>query len=149
MAAQGRLEGKVAWISGATSGIGEATARLFAREGAGVALVGRRVALSRKLAVDLKAEGTLALPLGCDVSLERQVRDSIRRTVARFGRLDILVNNAGMVDVKPLHKYTERDWDRVMNVNVKSMFFALKHALPYLRRSDSASIVNVGSISSF
>jgi NAD(P)-dependent dehydrogenase (short-subunit alcohol dehydrogenase family) len=146
----GRLEGKVAWISGATSGIGEATARLFAGEGAKVALIGRRVALSRRIAADLKAQaGGEALPVACDVCSEPQVRDSIRRTVERFGRLDILVNNAGMVHVKLLHKYTEREWDHVMAVNVKSMFFAVKHAMPHLRRAGRSYIVNIGSISSF
>ncbi|MEO8428645.1 MAG: SDR family NAD(P)-dependent oxidoreductase [Verrucomicrobiota bacterium] len=145
----GRLEGKVAWISGATSGIGEATASLFAGEGAKVALIGRRVALSRRIAAELKAQGGEALPVACDVSNERQVRDSIRRTVERFGRLDILVNNAGMVHVKLLHKYTEREWDHVMGVNVKSMFFAVKHAMPHLRRAGRSYIVNIGSISSF
>src|SRR5437016_1343575 len=107
----GKLEGKVAWISGATSGIGEATARLFASEGARVALIGRRLALSRRLAAELKSEGGEALPVVCDVSDERQVRDSIRRTVERLGGLHILVNNAGMVHVQPLHKYSEREWD--------------------------------------
>src|SRR5438045_3245593 len=145
----GRLENKVAWISGATSGIGEATARLFAKEGARVALIGRRLALSRRLVAELKAVGGEALPVACDVSNERQVRNSIRRTIERLGRLDILVNNAGMVHVKPLHEYTEREWDRVMDVNVKSMFFATKHALPHLCRSEHSCIVNVGSISSF
>src|SRR5216117_3586036 len=83
----GRLEGKVAWISGATSGIGEATARLFAKEGARVALIGRRLELSRRIAGELKAEGGESLPVACDVSNERPVRDSIRRTIQRFGRL--------------------------------------------------------------
>src|SRR4030095_13072485 len=100
-----RLKGKVAWISGATSGIGEATARLFAREGAKVALVGRRLALSRRIAAELTAERGEALPVACDVSSERQVRNSIHQTVERFGSLDILVNNAGMVHVKHLHEY--------------------------------------------
>src|ERR1022692_2856588 len=109
-----RLEGKVAWISGATSGIGEATARLFAREGAKVALIGRRVALSRKIAGELRAEGCDTLPIACDVSNERQVRDSIRRTVEQFDDLDIVINNAGMVHIKPLHEYTGRQWDHVM-----------------------------------
>lgn len=144
-----RLENKVAWISGANSGIGEAAARLFAREGAKVALIGRRLALSRKIAAELQAEGGEVLAIACDVSNERQVRDSIRQTARRFGALDILVNNAGMVDIKPLHQYTGRQWDRVMNVNVKSMFFAVKHAMAHLRRSGRGCIVNVGSISSF
>src|SRR5258708_3983041 len=106
----GKLEGKVAWISGATSGIGGATARLFAREGARVAVVGRRVAQGERIAAEIASEGGEALPLACDVSKESQVRESIRRTVGRFKRLDILVNNAGMVHVKLLHQYTERQW---------------------------------------
>ncbi|MBI3853550.1 MAG: SDR family oxidoreductase [Verrucomicrobia bacterium] len=145
----GRLENKVAWISGATSGIGEATARLFAREGAKVALVGRRLAVSRQIAGELKVAGGEALSIACDVSNERQVHTSIRRTVEHFGRLDIIVNNAGLVHIKALHEYTERQWDHVMSVNVKSMFFATKHAIPHLRRSGRGCIVNVGSISSF
>src|SRR5438105_3836651 len=102
-----KLEGKVAWVSGATSGIGEATARLFVREGAKVALVGRRVALSRRIAAALKAEEGEALPLACDVSSEAQVRRSVEQTVERFGKLDIVINNAGMVHVKLLHQYSE------------------------------------------
>ncbi len=145
----GKLNGKVAWISGATSGIGEAVGRLFAREGAKVAMAGRRLALGKRIAAEIKADGGDALTLTCDVSSEQQVRESIRRTVTHFKRLDILVNNAGMVHIKPLHQYTEREWDRVMGVNVKSMFFALKHALPYLRRAKGSYVVNVGSISSF
>src|SRR5439155_25428067 len=140
-----KLEGKVAWISGATSGIGAATARLFAHEGAKVAVVGLHLPLSRRLAAELEVDGAEALPVGCDVCSERQVRDSIRRTIARFGRLDILINNAGIVLIKALHLHTEREWDRVMNVNVKSMFFALKHALPQLRAARRSWVVNVGS----
>jgi NAD(P)-dependent dehydrogenase (short-subunit alcohol dehydrogenase family) len=144
-----RLENKVAWISGANSGIGAAAARLFAREGAKVALIARRVALSRKIAAEIEAAGGQALAVACDVSREKDVRNSIRQTVRRFGSLDIVVNNAGMVDIKPLDQYTEREWDKVMDVNVKSMFFAVKHAIPHLRRGGRGCIVNLGSISSF
>jgi NAD(P)-dependent dehydrogenase (short-subunit alcohol dehydrogenase family) len=144
-----RLQGKVAWITGATSGIGEATARLFAREGARVALVGRYLKPSRKIASELQSQGAEVLPLACDVSVESQVRDSLRRTRAKFGRLDIIVNNAGIVHIEPLHETTAQQWDRVMAVNVKSMFFALKHALPSLRERERSWMVNVGSISSF
>lgn len=144
-----RLAGKVAWISGSTSGIGEATARLFVREGAKVAIIGRRPSFKRPLGGELKARDGNVLSIACDVSSERQVCDSIRRTVKHFGSLDILVNNAGMVQIKPLHEYTERQWDQMMNVNVKSMFFAVKHAIPHLRRNGRSYIVNIGSISSF
>jgi NAD(P)-dependent dehydrogenase (short-subunit alcohol dehydrogenase family) len=143
-----KLEGKAAWISGANSGIGEATARLFAHEGAKVAIVGRRSALNRRIAAALTSDGFQALPIRCDVSSEAQVRDSIQQTVKKFGRLDILINNAGMVHIKPLHQYSENEWDHVMAVNVKSMFFALKHGFPHLRKHPRSYIVNVGSISS-
>lgn len=89
------------------------------------------------------------MPIACDVSSEKQVRDSIQRTVKEFSGLDIVVNNAGMVHVKLLHEYTEGEWDNVMNVNLKSMFFATKHAIPHLRKNGRGYIVNVGSISSF
>ena len=145
----GKLDGKVAWISGGASGIGEGTVRLFAREGAKVALIDNRGSGARRVADDLTRDGQHVVPVTCDVSREAMVRDSIRKTVARFKRLDIVVNNAGIVHIKPLHKYTESEWDRVMDVNVKSMFFALKYALPHLRKAGRSYIVNLGSISSF
>jgi NAD(P)-dependent dehydrogenase (short-subunit alcohol dehydrogenase family) len=145
----GKLDGKVAWISGATSGIGEATARLFAQEGAKVAIAGKQSNWSKRTAAELRAAGFAALPMACDVSRETQVRASIRETMRCFGRLDIVVNNAGIVHIKLLHQYTEREWDQVMDINVKSMFLAAKHALPHLRRNGRGYIVNVGSISSF
>jgi NAD(P)-dependent dehydrogenase (short-subunit alcohol dehydrogenase family) len=145
----GRLEGRVAWISGATSGIGAAAAELFAGEGARVALIGRRVGLARALAARIKAAGGEALAFGCDVTSEARVGSSIRATVRRFGRLDILVNNAGMVAVGDLHRTSGAEWDRVMGVNVKSMFLAFKHAHPHLKAAGRSHVVNVGSISSF
>lgn len=146
----GRLAGKVAWVSGATSGIGEAVAELFASEGAKVAIVGRRVGLGQKIADRINGETPgAAIALGCDVSKEGDVKASIAATVKKFGRLDLLINNAGMVEVLDLHEYTEAQWDRVMNVNVKSMFFAFKHAFPHLRKAKRGYVVNVGSISSF
>jgi NAD(P)-dependent dehydrogenase (short-subunit alcohol dehydrogenase family) len=146
----GRLAGRVAWISGATSGIGEAAAELFAREGAKVALVGRRVALGRKIADRINTTTpAAAVALECDVSKEGDVARSLAATAKKFGRLDILVNNAGLVEVRDLHDYTAAQWDRVMDVNVKSMFFAFKHAFPLLRAARRGYVVNIGSISSF
>jgi NAD(P)-dependent dehydrogenase (short-subunit alcohol dehydrogenase family) len=144
-----RLAGQVAWISGATSGIGEAAARLFAQEGAWVALVGRRQHLCQAIAEEIRAAGGRALALACDVSREDEIRAAIEQTVEAFGGLHIVVNNAGMVQVKMLHECTVEDWDRVMGVNVRSMFLATRYALPHLRRNRRGYIVNVGSISSF
>lgn len=144
-----RLKGKVAWISGATSGIGEATARLFAAEGARVAVVGRRHGLALKIADEICKNGGEAVGLAADVADEKAVRASVERTAELLGGIEILINNAGVVDVKLLHEYSGEEWDRVMNVNVKSMFFAFKHALPHLQKKKRSWVVNVGSISSF
>jgi NAD(P)-dependent dehydrogenase (short-subunit alcohol dehydrogenase family) len=144
-----RLAGKVAWISGATSGIGAAAAELFAEEGARVALVGRRLELGRQLADKIEAAGGQAMAIGCDVGQEDQVRDSLARTAEAWGGLQIIVNNAGMVHVQLLHEYSEPDWDRLMAVNVKSVFFSLKHGLSHFKQAPRSYMVNVGSISSF
>jgi NAD(P)-dependent dehydrogenase (short-subunit alcohol dehydrogenase family) len=146
----GRLAGQVAWVSGATSGIGEAAAELFAQEGGRVAVVGRRLELGRSIADRInRTTSGAAFAIGCDVAIEDDVARSIAATAERFGRLDILVNNAGIVEVRDLHEYTEAQWNRVMDVNVKSMFFAFKHAFPLLRATRRGYVVNVGSISSF
>ena len=137
-----RLHGQTAWISGAASGIGEATARLFADEGANVALADVRAD-----AIAVHGETTLALRV--DVSVETDVRDSLFETVTRFGGLNIVVNCAGLVHVGLLHEYDAADWDRLMGVNVKGIFFSIKHGLQYLRRNERSYMVNVGSISSF
>ncbi|MDC0935852.1 SDR family NAD(P)-dependent oxidoreductase [Pirellulales bacterium] len=144
-----RLTGKVAWISGGTSGIGEATARLFAVEGASVAVVGRREPLCQAIAGEIEAADGRAIAAPCDVADGQQVRDSIERTVEAFGRLDIVVNNAGMVDIRQLHEYDDAQFDGVMAVNLKSMFYAFKHAYAHLRKQPRSYVVNVGSISSF
>jgi NAD(P)-dependent dehydrogenase (short-subunit alcohol dehydrogenase family) len=146
---QGRLSGRTAWISGAASGIGEAVALLFATEGANVTLADVQVARGDALRQTIEASGGNASFLQTDVSVEEDVRDSIDATAARFGGLDILVNCAGLVHVTPLHEYDERDWDLLMGVNVKGIFFSIKHGLKYLRQRSSSTMVNVGSISSF
>ncbi len=144
-----RLAGQVAWISGAATGIGAATARLFAAEGARVALVGQRQSESEAVAAEIRAAGGEALAIGCDVSRESEVSRSIDETVKAFGSLQIVVNNAGVVQVKLLHECSEADWDHLMAVNVKSILFSTRHAWPHLRRNRRSYMVNVGSISSF
>jgi NAD(P)-dependent dehydrogenase (short-subunit alcohol dehydrogenase family) len=138
-----RLEGQTAWISGAASGIGAAVARMFADEGANVA------AVDIKTVYDPVATGKSMIFVQADVSNEEQVRESLARTVARFEGLNIIVNCAGLVHVKLMHEYDEADWDRLMGVNLKSIFFSVKHGLEYLRWHKRSYVVNVGSISGF
>jgi len=143
----GRLSERVAWVSGAASGIGRATALRFAAEGAAVAVVDRDRAGSEAIATRIVAEGGRALVVTADVALGDEVERSVQRTVEAFGGLDVLVNAAGIVLVKPLHETTDAEWSRVMDVNVRSMAHSLRFALPHLRASRRAAIVNVGSIS--
>ena len=146
---QNRLAGQVAWITGAASGMGEAIAELFAEEGAKVALVDIQSDRGQQVAARINERQGEAIFIECDVTQEHQVRDSIDATVKQFGGLQIVVNCAGTVYVGPLHEHSEEDWDMVMDVNLKSIFFSLKHSLPYLRASERSYMVNIGSVGSF
>lgn len=144
-----RLEGQVAWISGGSSGIGAATAELFAAEGARVAVVDRQVDRGQQVADKISSQGGEAIFLEADVADGGQVARSIEETASRFGGLQILINNAGVVHVGPLHTYSEEEWDYLMGVNLKSIFFSLKYGLAHLRRNERSYIVNIGSVSGF
>ena len=146
---QNKLEDQVAWISGAASGMGQATAELFAAEGAMVALVDIQAEKGHQVAERIADEGGRTIFLEADVASEVQTRDSIERTVARFGGLHVVVNCAGVVHVTPLHECTEAEWDQLMGVNLKSVFFSLKHALPHLRKNSRSYMVNIASVGSF
>ena len=145
----GRLHNQVAWVSGAASGMGEAIARLFAREGAAVALIDVQTAKGRAIAEQICADGNRAAFIECNVAREEDVRASIEETVSEFGGLSIIVNCAGIVQVRLLHELDEADWDRLMNINVKSIFLAIKHGLAHLKRNPRSYVVNIGSIGSF
>jgi NAD(P)-dependent dehydrogenase (short-subunit alcohol dehydrogenase family) len=144
-----RLEGQVAWISGAASGIGAAVARLFAAEGARTILVDVQIDAGKRVEDEIAAAGGLAEFMPCDVCDENKVRASVDRTMAGFGGLQIVVNCAGIVQVGPLDELAEEQWDRLMGVNLKSVFFSFKHSWPHLRKNNRSYMVNVGSISSF
>jgi len=144
-----RLEGQTAWISGGASGIGAATARLFAAEGARVLIADVQAELGRRLEGSIDATGGTSLFTECDVTSEEQVRASLARAVDAYGGLQILVNCAGIVHVKPLHEYTAQEWDTLMAVNLRSIFFAIKHGIGHLRRNPRSYMVNIGSISSY
>ena len=148
--ANSRLANQVAWISGGASGIGEATARLFALEGARVAIADINIERGREVADQINSRGEeRAVAIKCDVSRQQEVRRSIQGTVDRFRGLQIVVNNAAIGQYAPLHECAEDEWDRVMAVNVKAAYLSFKSAYPHLRKLDRSYVVNVASISSF
>lgn len=142
-----RLAGQSAWISGAASGMGKAAAQLFAREGAHVTLVDIDAANVTAVADSIRDAGGSALAVPCDVSQESEVQASIQEGAGQFGGLQIVVNCAGVVDVGPLHEYSADAWDSLMGVNLKSIFFSLKHGISYVRQHSRSYMVNVGSVS--
>ncbi len=144
-----RLQNQVAWISGTASGIGEAVARLFASEGAAVGLADIQAARGQSIAGEICANGGRAIFTNCDVSRSDDAQRSIDRTAKEFGSLSILVNCAGIVQVKLLDELAEADWDRLMAINVKSIYLSIKHGLSYLKKHSRSYVVNIGSISSY
>ena len=142
-----RVKGKVAIVTGGANGIGEATARLLAREGARVAIVDVDDENGQRVAKEIQDEGGIADFWHMDVSKEKEVQDTFTNIYAKYGQLHILVNNAGIPGYrKPPHQTTVEEWDRVMAVNLKGPFFCTKYAAPYMIESGSGSIVNVASV---
>jgi NAD(P)-dependent dehydrogenase (short-subunit alcohol dehydrogenase family) len=144
-----RMVWQTSWISGASSGIGEAVARLLASEGANIAIADLQVDRGEALAKEIESHGGKAMFIRTDVADEQSVRSSIEQTAAHFGGITSVVNCAGIVHVGLLHEYESSAWDRLMAVNVKSIYYSIKHAIPYLRQHRSSTMVNIGSISSF
>jgi 3(or 17)beta-hydroxysteroid dehydrogenase len=138
----GRVEDKVAIVTGAASGIGRGCAEALAREGARVVLADVNESLGREAA---KAIGGDAFFVRHDVSDEASWRAVIDATLARFGRLDVLVNNAGIIIVADIESTTVEQWRKVMAVNAEGVFLGCKHAIPVMRRSGGGSIVNISS----
>jgi len=138
-----RLAKKIALITGAGTGIGRATALAFAREGARVVLMGRRLAPLEAVAAEI---GPAALPLAGDVSHSADVARVVARTIEHFGGLDVLVNNAGVLIAGTAESHREADFDLTMDVNVKGVWLMAKAVIPHLRRAGGGSIVNLSSV---
>jgi NAD(P)-dependent dehydrogenase (short-subunit alcohol dehydrogenase family) len=139
------LEGKVAIITGAASGIGRATALRFAREGAAVLLADINDVAGREVALEIQLAGGRAFFECADVSAAADCRRIVERAKAEFGALHILFNNAGIIRRASVLETSESDWDRVMAVNVKSIFLLSKAAIPLMLESGGGSIVNTAS----
>ena len=144
-----RLEGKVALITGAAHGMGAEEARLFAREGAKVAIADIREEDARKVEAEIAEAGGESMVVMLDVSKEDQWETSVAAVVAQFGKLDILVNNAGISGSGERDLGSTESWDRLMDINAKSVFLGMKHAIPEMERAGGGAIVNISSISGF
>ena len=143
----GKLDGKVALISGGARGQGAVEAAVFAREGAKVVFGDVRDDDGKKVEAAIRAEGGDAVYVHLDVSIEADWQRAVRTAVDRYGKLDVLINNAGIVIPRvPIDERTAEEWDRVMAVNAKGVFLGTKHAIPAMRRAGGGSIVNISSV---
>jgi NADP-dependent 3-hydroxy acid dehydrogenase YdfG len=140
------IAGKVVVITGASSGLGEATARLLSAQGAIVVLGARRYERIQALADELSAQGGSALPLTTDVTQPTQVKALVDAAVERFGRIDVLINNAGLMPHSLLERLKIEDWDRMIDVNLKGVLYGIAAALPHMQRQKSGHIINVSSV---
>ena len=141
-----RLSGKVALITGGGTGIGRACALAFAREGAQIAVAGRRKEPLERVAREIEAAGGKALALNCDVTQTASVAAALSQSEQHFGRLDTIVNNAGAVVVATAEHTSDEDWQKVIAANLTGTFLVSRAALPLLRKAGGGSIVNIGSV---
>ena len=144
-----RLSGKVAFITGGGTGIGRACALAFAREGAQVAVAGRRREPLDDVAAEIAATaagGGKSLAISCDVTQRSSVEGALAQAEKHFRRLDTIVNNAGAVVVATVERTSDADWDRVLAANLTGTFFVSRAGLAPLRRAGGGSIINIGSV---
>jgi NADP-dependent 3-hydroxy acid dehydrogenase YdfG len=146
------LDGTVALVTGASSGIGEATAKALAVHGARVAVAARRIDRLEKLAGEIGDDGGSALPIEADISDQGQAIATVDRTVSELGRLDIVVNNAGVMLLGPIEDAPTEEWDRMIDLNLKGLINTTHAAVPHLlsaaqdSRRGCADVVNISSV---
>lgn len=148
------IEGKVIVITGASSGLGEAAARLLSAQGARVVLGARRIGRLQELVdtlngprgADQPREQSRALAVATDVTVPEQVKHLVDTAVQAFGRIDVMVNNAGLMPLSPLERLKIGDWDRMIDVNLKGVLYGVAAALPHMQRQMGGQFVNVASV---
>jgi NAD(P)-dependent dehydrogenase (short-subunit alcohol dehydrogenase family) len=144
-----RLTGKVALITGGNAGIGEAIAKIFAKEGASVVVTGRRQAELDRVVEDIGREKGRALAVAGSVTDDRHARAAVEQAVRQFDALDILVNNAGVGEFgRRIHELDDATWERVLNVNLTGVFHMTRAAIPHMLARRRGSIVNISSVAS-
>jgi NADP-dependent 3-hydroxy acid dehydrogenase YdfG len=140
------IAGKVVVITGASSGLGEATARYLAERGATVVLGARRAERLRALVDEIIGNGGKGFALATDVTDAAQVQVLVDAAVERYGRVDVLLNNAGLMAHSPLERRKIEDWDRMIDVHIKGVLYGIAAALPHMQRQKAGHIINVSSV---
>ena len=140
------IAGKVIVITGASSGLGEATARLLSAQGATVVLGARRLDRLQTLADALNKAGGKALAIKTDVTRHAQVKSLVDAAVNTFGRIDVMINNAGLMPHSPLERLKIEDWERMIDVNIKGVLYGIAAALPPMQAQKGGHIINVSSV---
>ena len=143
------LRGKVAIVTGGTSGIGLATASLFARSGLHVVIAGRGEEAGRQAIEGLERQSVVAHFVRADVSIGREARGLVRETLALFGHLDVVINSAAELAVCGVEDCPERVWDRIIRNNLKTVYLVSHYSLPHLRAAGGGAIVNIASVHAF
>jgi NADP-dependent 3-hydroxy acid dehydrogenase YdfG len=143
--AQG-IKDKIVVITGASSGLGDATARHLSAQGASVVLGARREDRIRSLAKELTSKGGKAIAIATDVTDCEQVKRLVDMAVKTYGRVDVMINNAGLMPQSPLERLKIEDWDRMIDVNIKGVLYGIAAALPAMKQQKSGQIINVSSV---
>lgn len=140
------IEGKVVVITGASSGLGEATARHLSAQGASVVLGARRHERIQSLASELTRDGGKAIAITTDVTDREQVKRLVDAAVKTYGRVDVMINNAGLMPQSPLERLKIDEWDQMIDVNIKGVLYGIAAALPYMKQQKAGHIINVSSV---
>ncbi|MXQ52432.1 SDR family oxidoreductase [Shimazuella alba] len=140
------VEGKVIILTGASSGIGEATARLLAQNGAKVILAARREERLLYLQRELQQRGRIVEYKVTNVSSQSEVEDLVMYTIEKFGHVDVLINNAGIMPLSYLHERKVSEWDQMIDVNMKGILYGIDSVLPHMRKQKKGHIINVSSV---
>lgn len=140
------IKGKVVVITGASSGLGESTARHLSAQGAIVVLGARRVERIQSLADELIGNGEQALAVATDVTEREQVQKLVDAAVEEYKRIDVMINNAGLMPHSPLERLKVKDWEQMIDVNIKGVLYGIAAALPYMKDQKSGHFINVSSV---